>query len=94
MVVPDTNPWVLPVGFLQVLVALVASMALAVVRQRHGLAVGPRHAVQRATIAIFPVRVFVLVVAQMQHAVQVMPPRNERVGVEQAIGIVRARREG
>ncbi len=81
--------------FLQIGIAAIQSVAQAIVVQRHDLV--RRHDVALARelgIGVHAEFVFVQVVAEMQHEVQVVALGDARVGVEVAVRIVRARSEG
>jgi len=79
---------------LEVGVALVLRVARAVVGERRDLAVGLRHPAEAAPVAVAAVLVLVEVVAEVEHRVEVGAARDGRVGVEVALGQVRARRHG
>ena len=85
--------------FLQVRVGLVAGVAGAVVLERHDFVGRLRRAPQRAAVAVLvgvffgrhaATGIFVDVIAQMQHQIEVRARRDPRIDIEEAERVVRA----
>jgi hypothetical protein len=94
VIVPHRDPRVLAVRLLQIGIALVLRVALAIVGNRDDLAVRIRVATQLGPVAIDGVGVLVQIVAEMQHRIEIGAPGDPIVDVEIAVGKIRAGDDG
>ncbi len=94
VVVPDADEGMLAMRGLQIRIALVLLVALPIVDQRHDLLVRHRHAAEPGAVTVGSIGVFIQVVTQVQHGIEIRAACDQRVDIEQAHGQVRAGRDG
>jgi len=94
MVVPNNDPWVLTVGFLQIRVTAVLGVALPVILERDNFLFRRWNAANGRSVAILFIAVLVDVVAEVRNKVQIGPAGNLPIGVEEAVGVIRTGNNG